>query len=318
MTSIFKNLDRGCGGGIHLLLPADAVRYALMLHYLGHKDLKLCFMTVPQCDPSDGAINRVVKSHAFGNVKKLRVEFARLEGVISVSACSQKPSVEQTNVSLLADKAPDFTKAHVPIPKALAQHVNDHMDESKDEIKDVKTPAEKEDKQFTQTTEGDEQQRLQDARSSEPKKDGQEWRVKWNEYGTLYSRMLMTLFCENLHTNLKRQTSLEVVQYARCFLQVKSELEQLILFSVKEPDDLPKSSPRAGKSRNDEKNLDYSTGPQGNVGEQSEEVLKARKKETETATSWRAFLENMIEKNMTEEEALKLLLKRKYSQPRLV
>jgi|SRR5579872_519409 len=92
----FDTSNKKCGKGIHLVLPCDAIRLAIMYHYLGHQDVKICFVTVPQLDPLDRTINKVVKSNAYDHVQKLRVAFVQVEGfaVVEGFAKPQIPCVE--------------------------------------------------------------------------------------------------------------------------------------------------------------------------------------------------------------------------------
>ena len=101
-ASEFDNNGNKCGKGIHLVLPCHAIRLAIMYHYLGQHDLQICFVTVPQVDPLNSSINRIVKSNAFNQVSKLRVAFVKVEGFLMIEAFSMlhTPALEITESKL--------------------------------------------------------------------------------------------------------------------------------------------------------------------------------------------------------------------------
>jgi hypothetical protein len=127
-ASEFDNNGNKCGKGIHLVLPCHAIRLAIMYHYLGQHDLQICFVTVPQVDPLNSSINRIVKSNAFNQVSKLRVAFVKVEGFLMIEAFSmlQTPALEITESKLFR-----FESLSIPKSKQTSLSLTD-MDCEKD------------------------------------------------------------------------------------------------------------------------------------------------------------------------------------------
>jgi hypothetical protein len=198
----FEHSNRNCGKGIHLVLPCHVVRLAIMYHYLGQHDLKICFVTVPQVDPLDGTMNRIVKSNAFDKVQKVRVSFVQIQGFAMIDAFAM-PQIP----TLVIAELPDFKTVSSPL----------QMTESPD-FKSFSIMRPKQTSVFLRETDS-------------------ELRSRWDNLQTLYTRMCMTLNCTNLESKQYAHFFVELRKHLEVMLMIKTEEETLLSQKMQEMDD---------------------------------------------------------------------------------